>query len=272
MTLIKTMQDELIYEKSCLIAAANHAANNSGSGLVYSVSKDGYGQFFKTSRGSDKRKYISKTNTAELRSIALGRYSKVKAQVLSKNIKAIEKFLKDYRCFDHEALITYLPASYQKAIELVSHNVPAPELTQSENPKHREQLTAEVSNGLMVRSKSEMGIAEGLLHYGPHFQYEKALVLTKIHDNRDGTAWSENVTVYPDFTIFLPGGDIIYWEHCGLFDQEPYHTNNHEKFDLYYSNNIYPPKNLIITMDGPNKPFSNIEIRRIIQGLILSRY
>ena len=272
MTLIKTIQDELSYEKSCLIAAADNAAKNSGSGLVYSVSKDGYGQFFKTSRGSDTRKYISKTNTGELRSIALGRYSSVKAKILSKNIKAIEKFLKTYRSFDHESLVSSLPASYQKAIELVSLSSPAPELIQSENPMHREQLTVEVSNGLMVRSKSEMGIAEALLYYGQHFQYEKALVLTKFHVNRDGTAWSENVTVYPDFTIFLPGGDIVYWEHCGLFDQEPYHTSNHEKFDLYYSNNIFPPKNLIITMDGPNKPFSNIEIRRIIHGLILSRY
>ena len=50
MTLIKAMQDELAYEKSCLNAAFDHAAKYSGSGLVYSVSKDGYGQFFKTSK------------------------------------------------------------------------------------------------------------------------------------------------------------------------------------------------------------------------------
>jgi len=124
----------------------------------------------------------------------------------------------------------------------------------------------------MVRSKSEMGIAEILLYYEQHFQYEKALTLTKLHVNNDGTAWSENVTVYPDFTIFLPGGFVVYWEHCGMFDQDPYRSNNHYKFDLYYENNIFPPKNLIITMDGPGKPFSNIEIRRIVQGLILSRY
>ncbi len=272
MTLIKTMRDELDYEKECLDSAISQAEKYGNCGLVYSINKDGCGQFFKTFKGSNLRKYISKTKTDELRHIAFGRYSKEKVRILRINVKAIEDFLKKYKKFDHETLVSSLPISYRKAISLVSLSAPAPELIQSENPKHREQLTVEVSNGLMVRSKSEMGIAEILLYYGQHFQYEKALVLTKLHANNDGTAWSENVTVYPDFTIFLPDGNVLYWEHCGLFDKEPYHSNNHDKFDLYYENNIFPPKNLIITMDGPGKPFSNIEIRRIVKGLILSRY
>lgn len=272
MSLIRIMRDELDYEKSCLKTTIAQYSKYGDHGLVYSEKKDGTAQFFKTFRGNNSRKYIKKTETDELRRIAFGRYSKQKAHILEKNIKAIESFLKEYRSFDRDALISSLPNAYQKAIGLVSLSSPAPELIQSENPKHREQLTVEVSNGLMVRSKSEMGIAECLLYYGQRFQYEKALVLSKLHFNTDGTAYMENVTVYPDFTIFLPDGSVIYWEHCGLFDQEPYHTNNHDKFDLYYENNIYPPKNLIISMDGPDKPFSNIEIRRIIQGLILSRY
>jgi len=272
MTLIKTMRDELDYEKECLESAISQAAKYGNCGLVYSKNRDGCEQFYKTLKGAGLRKYVSKTKTDELKRIAFGRYSKEKARILRNNVKAIEDFLKKYRNFDHETLVSSLPVSYRKAISLVSPSTPTPELIQSENPKHREQLTVEVSNGLMVRSKSEMGIAEILLYYEQHFQYEKALTLTKLHVNNDGTAWSENVTVYPDFTIFLPGGFVVYWEHCGMFDQDPYRSNNHYKFDLYYENNIFPPKNLIITMDGPGKPFSNIEIRRIVQGLILSRY
>ena len=122
-----------------------------------------------------------------------------------------------------------------------------------------------------MRSKGELGIAEGLLHFDMLFQYEKKIILKKMHVKSDGTIWTEEIEVYPDFTIFLPDGSEIYWDHAGLFDKENYRKDNHEKFDLYYDNGIYPPKNLIITMDGPGKPFSNADIHRIIQGLILPR-
>ena len=171
MSLIKTMCDELDYEKECLKAAVHQAAKYPECGLVYSVNKNGYGQFFKTLKGSSSRKYVKRNDADELRRIVFGHYSKLKAQILNKNIKAIENFLKDYRNFDKESLVASLPTSYQKAIEFVSLSLSAPELIQSENPKHREQLTVEVSNGLMVRSKSEMGIAECLLYYGQRFQY-----------------------------------------------------------------------------------------------------
>lgn len=271
MTLINDMANELKYEKNCLKAALEKNTGYDEYGLIYSSGKDGFSRFYKILKGSGSRTYIKRGNFHELRQIAFSRYNRHKIDILDANIHAIESFLKKYREYDHISLLSSLPNSYRKAIELVSLSPTAPELIQSENPKHREQLTVEVSNGLMVRSKSELGIAECLLYYGQRFQYEKAVVLSKVHVNPDGTAWVENVTVYPDFTIFLPDGSVIYWEHCGLFDREPYRTDNHKKFDLYYENNIYPPKNLIITMDGPGKPFSNIEIRRIIQGLIIPR-
>ena len=36
-----------------------------------------------------------------------------------------------------------------------------------------------------------------------------------------------------------------------------------------YDNGIYPPKNLIITMDDGDKPLDIMAIRRIIQNMIL---
>ena len=96
-----------------------------------------------------------------------------------------------------------------------------------------------------------------------------ALKLIENIVNPDGTVYSRTVTKYPDFTIFLKDGSVIYWEHSGKFDKEDYRYDQFNKFKLYYDNGIYPPKNLIITMDDGDKPLDIMAIRRIIQNMIL---
>lgn len=301
MSLKNDLLDELSYEKDELEKAEKLASKYPNVVLTFSKGNSGKGQFYTFERETGEKKYLKKSNIDKLRGIALGRYIRQKLEILKANIEAIDAFNKAFRDYDHNSLIQSLPKSYQEAISYVSAVKAAdggkkagiavgagrtviagaiagggvPDLsicaTPSENPKHREQLTVEVSNGLKVRSKGELEIAEGLLHFYILYQYEKKLILKKLRVRSDGEVWTEEIEVYPDFTIFLPDGSEIYWEHCGLYDREKYRKDNHEKFDLYYDNGIYPPKNLIITMDGPGKPFSNIDMRQIIQGVLLPR-
>ena len=292
MSLKNDLLDELSYEKDELEKAEKLASKYPNVVLICSKSSNSFNQFYAAAKESKSRRYIKKSNIDELRGIALGRYVRQKIQILKANIDAIDAFIRTYREYDHNSLVSSLPKSYQEAIAHVSAKKAASSgvanagaigsanagvagnsicATPSENPKHPEHLIVEVSNGLKVRSKGELGIAEGLLHFYILYQYEKKLILKKLRVRSDGEVWTEEIEVYPDFTIFLPDGSEIYWDHAGLFDKENYRKDNHEKFDLYYDNGIYPPKNLIITMDGPGKPFSNADIHRIIQGLILPR-
>ena len=73
-----------------------------------------------------------------------------------------------------------------------------------ENKKHFDDA------GHLMRSKSELMIANELTSRGVEFEYEKALQL-------NDKSW-----VKPDFTIRRPDNVIIYWEHAGMLEDPGY--------------------------------------------------
>ena len=114
---------------------------------------------------------------------------------------------------------------------------------------------------MMFRSKSEALIAQLLHEAGIPFYYESRLVL---HDE-----WGEKHFYYPDFTIVLPDGRIIYWEHMGRMDSAAYRDKNYKKLTNYHFNHIYPPTNLIITMESREGGIDVKSIHDIIQNQLL---
>lgn len=98
-----------------------------------------------------------------------------------------------------------------------------------EEGKIHETLAAE-----MVRSKSEVIIANMLFERGLKFRYEVRLSAS------DGTFY------LPDFTIRWNGEDW-YWEHWGRMDEERYRNHREEKVEWYKKNF---PERLIETFEG----------------------
>jgi exodeoxyribonuclease V alpha subunit len=98
-----------------------------------------------------------------------------------------------------------------------------------EEGKIHETLTAD-----MVRSKSEVIIANMLFERGIRFRYEEKLAAP------DGTFY------LPDFTI-LWNGERWYWEHWGRMDEEKYRNHRTEKVEWYNKNF---PDRLIETFEG----------------------
>lgn len=159
------------------------------------------------------------------------------------------------------ALITELSTKY---VPLVCDNISEHlDFTESQNPVYPETLIHNTSFGLKVRSKSEAMIADSLYMFNVPLLYEQKLVLTD--------AFGQPYDIYPDFTITLSDGSSIYWEHKGRMDDSKYRQRNQWKESLYFINGIYPPHNLISTMDGPNQEYDLQEIHRVIKGLILPR-
>mgnify|MGYP005773035241 CR=1 FL=1 len=88
--------------------------------------------------------------------------------------------------------------------------------------------------GDMVRSKSEVIIANMLYHRGLEYVYEKELVF-------------EGGQMRPDFTVTTPKGRIIYWEHLGLLGTENYDETwliKKRAYDSHY------PGQLEVTYEG----------------------
>lgn len=151
-----------------------------------------------------------------------------------------------------------------KYVPLVCDNISEHiDFTESQNPVYPEALIHNTSFGLKVRPKSEAMIADSLYMFNVPLFHEQKLVLTD--------AFGQPYDIYPDFTFPPSDGSSIYWEHKGRMDDSKYRQRNQWKESLYFINGIYPPHNLITTMDGPNQEFDLQEIHRVIKGLILPR-
>jgi len=127
-----------------------------------------------------------------------------------------------------------------------------------------ENLIHQTSHGDMVRSKSEVIIADRLSDLGVEYLYEHPLKI-------------EGVTKYPDFTIEdMESGTTFYWEHCGMLNIPNYRRRWEEKLAWYKNHDIVPYEDgggengtLIITSDSQRGGISSQEIERIIRSAIL---
>ena len=116
--------------------------------------------------------------------------------------------------------------------------------------------------GDLVRSKSEVIIANALFSYEIPFHYEEQFPYP--NDNGD--------FYFPDFTILLPNGARILWEHLGLLSIMDYAVHNGQKLHTYQAHDFLIGKNLILTQDDSRGNCSSAFIYRIIERELLPHF
>ena len=120
---------------------------------------------------------------------------------------------------------------------------------------HTEYATA---RGEMVRSKSEVIIADTLLRMGIPYRYEFPLKLKTPHE--------KCAMFFPDFTCLnLRTREEILWEHFGMMDDPDYVHNAMSKLDVYEKNGIFPGKRLIISRETAEKPLNVKTIQNLAE-------
>ena len=128
------------------------------------------------------------------------------------------------------------------------------------NPFHPENLRYETEQGEMVRSKSEVIIANLLYSYRKNilYKYERPLILIK-----DGI----EKTIYPDFTILnRHSGRIFYFEHAGKMD-DPYYVNEFvKKMNTYAANCLLPGRDVLVTYETLANPLDVSVAKRLLEG------
>lgn len=133
-----------------------------------------------------------------------------------------------------------------------------------ENRFFEENLIHRTARGEMVRSKSEVIIADRLSDMDVEYVYERPLTI-------------DGATKYPDFTIEdMESGMTFYWEHCGMMFLPSYHRRWEEKLAWYHAHGIEPYEDgggengtLIITKETEQGGISSQEIAGIIKRVIL---
>ena len=112
-----------------------------------------------------------------------------------------------------------------------------------------------LKEGLFVRSKSEVIIANMLIDRGVEFDdkvfYERELV--------DG-----NARRIPDFTFIDAAGDIIILEHLGMLHKPTYKEEWEKKLKFYESNGFKLGANLFTTQDDENGAIDSIKIEKVL--------
>lgn len=126
-----------------------------------------------------------------------------------------------------------------------------------------EHLIHRTARGEMVRSKSEVIIANALAAKGVDYAHERPLTI-------------EGVTKYPDFTIEdMESGQTIYWEHCGMLHVPSYRRRWEEKLAWYRTHGILPHQEgsgengtLIVTRDEMNGSIDSAKISKLIEDVL----
>ena len=167
-------------------------------------------------------------------------------KTLEQNIISEKQLLKKYRAYDFQSIRERVSKAYRfmgekKWYSMLGREGFSNKVIQSENPYRREDLIHSTTFGLLVRSKSEVFIAEMLHAAGIPFRYEPEIKLMA----PDGMIRS----YYPDFVVKHPLGKNLYWEHIGMFDDEDYRKRNEAKYLAYFANHITLGINLIVTCD-----------------------
>jgi hypothetical protein len=127
-----------------------------------------------------------------------------------------------------------------------------------------EYLIHRTGRGEMVRSKSEVIVADHLASSGVEYAYEQPLTI-------------EGVTKYPDFTVEdMETGTTFYWEHCGMLHVPDYRRRWEEKLAWYRAHAILPHQEgvgergtLIVSRDEANGSIDSAKIDRLIKDVLV---
>jgi hypothetical protein len=111
----------------------------------------------------------------------------------------------------------------------------------------------ECKNGKMLRSKSEVLIADMLIDYSIPFKNEPKLVL-------------DGMVFFPDFELLHPiTKKLFWWEHLGNLMDPEYVFKNLGRLDIYSKNHIILGENLILTFETKEKPLTRGMIRNRLE-------
>lgn len=112
-----------------------------------------------------------------------------------------------------------------------------------------EHLIHRTLKGHMVRSKSELVIANELFNLKMEYLYEQRFVGPKT-----------NEIVLPDFMFSDPSGEPIIWEHLGMLSRDDYRESWERKREWYKKNGVALGKNLFTTEDDARGGLDSKEV------------
>lgn len=216
--------------------------------------------------GKTKKYYIEKRNAELIKKLACKHYYMKVQTKLKKEWEALKKFLNNYDEKIADDIYDQMPVEKKELIQPLRMTT-GEVLRKWENERYEanqnypENLIYKTDQGEMVRSKSELILANMLYQNRKYllYKYERPLELMQ---------GDKIQVVYPDFTILnIQTGKITYWEHAGRMDDPKYANQFVYKVNSYMSNGIMPGRDLIFTYETMSNPLNMQNALKLIESL-----
>lgn len=121
---------------------------------------------------------------------------------------------------------------------------------------YAEHLIHRALKGHMVRSKSELVIANILHNMKLEYQYEQKFYGPKTND-----------IFLPDFLFVDPSGEPVIWEHLGMLIRDDYRESWERKKERYEKNGFREGKNLFTTEDDSKGGLDSNKVNKVAQAI-----
>ena len=255
----QTIESELLRDRSMLkyadrqlarMPSGNISVHRKKSGVYFSVkSKDAAGKY------TERQLRRNETDTACL--YAQKKYYEKLRLELGKWIEKLETLSEaDQKhavsaasiCPNIASLISPIYIDHFGNVGLWS------EFDPPKNPYMTEKRLFASKSGDMLRSKSELYIADYLFDNGFLFKSDAALFLPR-----------SRRTIYTDFMILRPcDGRIIYLEHFGKMDDPSYCSDFFSRKQLYHSEGFFEGEDLVFSFESDSFPLNTRELEDVL--------
>ncbi len=234
--------------------------SNCGIAISKSNGKD---QYYWVDKLTQKRKYAKIKEMGRLKKVAQRDYEMLLKKKLVKIRNDILEFLKLY---DIKALENVYIGMADARKKLVTPIIEPLEIyvenwkREIYEPMGFNESASEFfsNNGIRVRSKSELIIANMLEQKGIPYRYEYPLTL------------KGKGTVRPDFTCLnIRTGKEYIWEHFGMMDNTSYANKNIVKIESYEQSGYFLGKNMIMTFETSQHAISSNIIKAMIEEYLV---
>jgi len=260
------LQDELLIRKASLekaLLAAKKVLDHAPDGKLRISRKKTGVQFYHVKNPKDTHgRYIRKEQIDLVKRLASKGYASRLKQRATRELRVLNEYLTIISDKSADTVFDEIGETRRKLVTpiLLSESRRA-EIWENEefvsNSFHPEEKKYETHRGELVRSKSELLIANMYAELGIPYRYENELIL------KDGGR------MFPDFTLFdTRRRKLIYHEHFGMMDDAVYWENAIRKIERYQKNGIFLGINLIVTFEGRNTSLNVRELSQSILSLI----
>ena len=258
---------ELMKQRALLLQRAMDEAEerrkNAPPGRLRLSGGHGYCQYYHVvDRDHPTGTYIRNADRSKAVSLEYKEYAEQFLPGARRELKALNRFVSQFEKSNSDLIYHNLTPARQKLVssflttdEEYAQKWQAESYTSSSYMP--EEKVYQTKRGEMVRSKSELLIADLLYEMEIPYRYEPRVRMKRGNYK------------YPDFLILnQKTRQTIYWEHMGLMDDPDYLNNNLAKILEYGENGICLGKNLMITFETSEHPLNVRWIRKILSEIL----